>query len=261
MTAHPPVPGPADGSASFIQIDSVSFSFDPAHLALRSVKLSIPRGQFVCLLGPSGCGKTTLLNLIAGFLSPSDGYIFVNGQVIDGPGPDRGMVFQDYSLFPWLTIQGNIEFGPSIAGLPARERRERAAHYLDMVNLGHSADRYPNELSGGMKQRVAIARALAAGPKVLLMDEPFAALDAMTRNHLQGELIRIHELERPTILFVTHNIDEAIRLADRVLVMSPNPGRVVRDVLIDLEKPRVRTSLEFARLYDAFEADIGHAAS
>ncbi|MEZ0213193.1 MAG: ABC transporter ATP-binding protein [Xanthobacteraceae bacterium] len=245
---------------NFIQIDAVSYSFGAAQQALHHVKLSIPKGQFVCLLGPSGCGKTTLLNLVAGFLSPTDGYIFVNGQVIDGPGPDRGMVFQDYSLFPWLTIQRNVEFGPSIAGLPARERRERARHYLDLVNLGHIAERYPSELSGGMKQRVAIARALAAGPQVLLMDEPFAALDAMTRNHLQSELIRIHELERPTILFVTHNIDEAIRLADRVLVMSPNPGRVVRDMTIELEKPRVRTSVDFARLYDSFEADIGHAA-
>jgi NitT/TauT family transport system ATP-binding protein len=242
---------------NFINVDSVSFRFDPAQLALANVKLTIPLGQFVCLLGPSGCGKTTLLNLIAGFLAPTDGYVFVNGKVVDGPGPDRGMVFQDYSLFPWLTVAKNIEFGPNIAGMRASERRERAMHYLDLVNLAHIADRYPTQLSGGMKQRVAIARALAAGPKVLLMDEPFAALDAMTRSRLQTELIKIHELERPTILFVTHNIDEAIRLADRVLVMSPNPGRVVSDVTIDLEKPRARTSVEFARLYDRFEAEIG----
>jgi NitT/TauT family transport system ATP-binding protein len=246
---------------NFIQVDSVSYRFDPKQLALSSVKLNIPLGQFVCLLGPSGCGKTTLLNLIAGFLAPTDGYVFVNGKVVDGPGPDRGMVFQDYSLFPWLTVLKNIEFGPSIAGISASKRRERAMHYLELVNLGHIADRYPTQLSGGMKQRVAIARALAAGPKVLLMDEPFAALDAMTRSKLQAELIRIHELERPTILFVTHNIDEAIRLADRVLVMSPNPGRVVSDVLIEMEKPRARTSVEFARLYDQFETEIGLESS
>jgi NitT/TauT family transport system ATP-binding protein len=245
----------------FIDVDSVSYRFDPQHLALGNVKLIVPLGQFVCLLGPSGCGKTTLLNLIAGFLAPSEGYIFVNGQVVNEPGPDRGMVFQDYSLFPWLTVLQNIEFGPSIAGMKSSERRERAVHYLELVNLGDIAHRYPTQLSGGMKQRVAIARALAAGPKVLLMDEPFAALDAMTRSRLQNELIRIHELERPTIIFVTHNIDEAIRLADRVLVMSPNPGRVVSDVLIDLEKPRARTSLEFARLYDRFEHEIGLESS
>ena len=171
------------------------------------------------------------------------------------------MVFQDYSLFPWLTVLQNIEFGPSIASMKTSERRERAMHYLELVNLSDIANRYPTQLSGGMKQRVAIARALAAGPKVLLMDEPFAALDAMTRSRLQNELIRIHELERPTILFVTHNIDEAIRLADRVLVMSPNPGRVVSDVLIELEKPRARTSLEFAQLYDRFEREIGLESS
>ena len=245
----------------FINVDSVSFRFDAKQLALGNVKLKIPLGQFVCLLGPSGCGKTTLLNLIAGFLTPTDGYVFVNGKVVDGPGPDRGMVFQDYSLFPWLTVLKNIEFGPDIAGMRASARRERAMHYLDLVNLAHIADRYPTELSGGMKQRVAIARALATGPKVLLMDEPFAALDAMTRSKLQLELIRIHELERPTILFVTHNIDEAIRLADRVLVMSPNPGRVVSDVTIDMEKPRARTSVEFSRLYDRFEAEIGLESS
>jgi NitT/TauT family transport system ATP-binding protein len=145
-------------------------------------------------------------------LVPTEGYVFINGKVVDSPGPDRGMVFQDYSLFPWLTVLKNIEFGPGIAGMSASKRRERAMHYLELVNLGHIADRYPTQLSGGMKQRVAIAWALAAGPKVLLMDEPFAALDAMTRSRLQLELIRIHELERPTILFVTHNIDEAIRL-------------------------------------------------
>lgn len=244
-------------SPNFIKVDAVSHHFDAGRVALSKVVLSIPRGQFVCLLGPSGCGKTTLLNLIAGFLKPSTGYIFVNGQVVDGPGPDRGMVFQDYSLFPWFTVRKNIEFGPSVEGVGVIARKERATRYLSLVNLNNIADRYPSQLSGGMKQRVAIARALAADPKVLLMDEPFAALDAMTRSHLQTELIRIHELERPTIIFVTHNIDEAIRLADRVIVMSPNPGRIVSDVPIEWEKPRARTSAEFTRLYDFFESQIG----
>jgi NitT/TauT family transport system ATP-binding protein len=240
-----------------IEIEAVSYSFEQRNVALKNVNLAVPHGQFVCLLGPSGCGKTTLLNLVAGFLRATQGYIFVHGKVVDGPGPDRGMVFQDYSLFPWLTVQKNIEFGPSVAGLNSRERRERAKYYLNLVNLAHIANRYPIELSGGMKQRVAIARALASGPQVLLMDEPFAALDAMTRGHLQAELIRIHERERPTVLFVTHNIDEAITLADRVIVMSPNPGRVVLDELINLEKPRGRTSIEFSQLYDRFEREIG----
>ncbi len=261
MNAHSfPVPSVAS-AADFIEVASVSLRFGAGHLALGNVNLIVPHGQFVCLLGPSGCGKTPLLNLLAGFLKPSHGRVSVGGRPIDGPGPDRGMVFQDYSLFPWLNVLDNIAFGPGIAGLNARARRDKAMHYLRMVHLEHIAGRYPSQLSGGMKQRIAIARALAAGPEVLLMDEPFAALDAMTRSSLQSELIRIHELERPTVLFVTHNIDEAIRLADRVLVMSPNPGRVISDVLLNSEKPRARTSPEFARLYDRFEHEIGCHAS
>jgi NitT/TauT family transport system ATP-binding protein len=240
----------------FIKVDGVTHRFDNQNLALNDVRLDIPHGQFVCLLGPSGCGKTTLLNLIAGFLRPTEGYIFLDGKQIDEPSPDRGMVFQDYSLFPWRTVIQNVEFGLEVEGMSKKERRARAEYYLDLVKLEHVASRYPAQLSGGMKQRVAIARALAPGPKVLLMDEPFAALDAMTRGHLQDELIRIHELERCTTLFVTHNIDEAIRLADRVLIMSPNPGRVVADVAVSMPKPRARTSPEFAELYDLFERQI-----
>jgi NitT/TauT family transport system ATP-binding protein len=251
----------APAAPNFIRVDAITQRFDAGQVALDNVQLSIPRGQFVCLLGPSGCGKTTLLNLIAGFLKPTEGHIFVDGRVVDSPGPDRGMVFQDYSLFPWLTVLGNVEFGMDVAGVDATERKERGMHYLDLMQLAHIAQRYPSQLSGGMKQRVAIARALAAGPKVLLMDEPFAALDAMTRSRLQLELIRIHELERRTTLFVTHNIDEAIRLADRVLVMSPNPGRVASDVLITSDRPRARTSIEFAELYDRFEQEIGMPAA
>jgi NitT/TauT family transport system ATP-binding protein len=244
------------GSRTFIKVDGVTHRFDNQSVALNDVRLDIPHGQFLCLLGPSGCGKTTLLNLIAGFLRPTEGYIFLDGKVIEEPSPDRGMVFQDYSLFPWRTVSQNVEFGLEVGGMLRKARRARAEYYLNLVKLGHVASRYPAQLSGGMKQRVAIARALAPGPKVLLMDEPFAALDALTRGHLQDELIRIHELERCTTLFVTHNIDEAIRLADRVLIMSPNPGRVVADVAINLPKPRARTSLEFAKLYDQFEREI-----
>jgi NitT/TauT family transport system ATP-binding protein len=242
----------------FIRIESVNHRFEGADLALSGVELSIPSGQFVCLLGPSGCGKTTLLNLVAGFLLPSEGYVFLDNKVIDGPGPDRGMVFQDYSLFPWRTVLKNVEFGLEIAGQSRAERRRQALKYLRLVKLDHIASRYPSQLSGGMKQRVAIARALASGPKVLLMDEPFAALDAMTRNLLQDELLRIHELEECTTLFVTHNIDEAIRLADRVIVMSPNPGRISADIALTSPRPRARTSPEFAVLYDRLERLIGH---
>jgi NitT/TauT family transport system ATP-binding protein len=245
----------------FIRIESVNHRFEGADLALSGVDVSIPSGQFVCLLGPSGCGKTTLLNLVAGFLLPSEGYIFLDNKVIDGPGPDRGMVFQDYSLFPWRTVLKNVEFSLEIAGQSRGERRLRALRYLELVKLDHIASRYPSQLSGGMKQRVAIARALASGPKVLLMDEPFAALDAMTRNLLQDELLRIHELEKCTTLFVTHNIDEAIRLADRVIVMSPNPGRISADIPLNSTRPRARTSAEFALLYDRLERLIGHHPS
>jgi NitT/TauT family transport system ATP-binding protein len=246
---------------NFIRIESVNHRFEGADLALSGVDLSISAGQFVCLLGPSGCGKTTLLNLVAGFLLPSEGYVFLDNKVIDGPGPDRGMVFQDYSLFPWRTVLKNVEFSLEIAGEGRKERRQRALKYLKLVKLDHIASRYPSQLSGGMKQRVAIARALASGPKVLLMDEPFAALDAMTRNMLQDELLRIHELEKCTTLFVTHNIDEAIRLADRVIVMSPNPGRISADISLNSPRPRARTSPEFAVLYDHLERLIGHQPS
>jgi NitT/TauT family transport system ATP-binding protein len=241
---------------AFIKIDAVTHRFDDGNVALGDVRLEIPHGQFVCLLGPSGCGKTTLLNLVAGFLTPSEGGVFLDGKYVDAPGPDRGMVFQDYSLFPWRTVQKNVEFGLEVAKMNKHDRKATAKRYLDLVNLGHVASRFPTQLSGGMKQRVAIARALAPGPRVLLMDEPFAALDAMTRNLLQNELIRIHELEKCTTLFVTHNIDEAIRLADRVLIMSANPGRVADDVTLESPKPRSRTSSEFARLYDQFERQI-----
>jgi NitT/TauT family transport system ATP-binding protein len=246
---------------NFIRIEAVNHRFDGGDLALSGVDLSISSGQFVCLLGPSGCGKTTLLNLVAGFLLPSEGYVFLDDKVIDGPGPDRGMVFQDYSLFPWRTVLRNVEFSLEIAGQGKAERRQQALKYLKLVKLDHFASRYPSQLSGGMKQRVAIARALASGPKVLLMDEPFAALDAMTRNLLQDELLRIHELEKCTTLFVTHNIDEAIRLADRVIVMSPNPGRISADIALKSPRPRARTSAEFAILYDRLERLIGHGPS
>ncbi|MBP2229209.1 NitT/TauT family transport system ATP-binding protein [Azospirillum agricola] len=225
--------------------------------ALSGVSLTIGADEFVCLLGPSGCGKTTLLNLIAGFLAPSEGEIRVGGVVVGGPSPERGVVFQDYSLFPWLTARGNVAFGPRMAGRPARERRRLAEECLALVGLEGAGDRYPFELSGGMKQRVAIAHALATEPALLLMDEPFAALDAMTRGALQAQILAIRAREARTILFVTHNIAEAIALGTRILVMSPNPGRIAEDIPVDLPYPRRRTAPAFNALYERLTQAIG----
>ena len=195
-------------------------------VALDDVSLEVKPGRFVVLVGPSGCGKSTLLDLLGGLTTPTSGRIQLDGRPITGPGRDRGIVFQQYALFPWRTAAQNVEFGLDIAGLKARQRHEIAEHFLDLVGLSGFADRYPHELSGGMKQRVAIARSLAYDPEVLLMDEPFAALDAQTRETLQGELLRIWRATGKTIVFITHGIDEAVVLGQRVAVMTSRPGRI-----------------------------------
>jgi NitT/TauT family transport system ATP-binding protein len=195
-------------------------------VALESVTLDVRPGEFLTLVGPSGCGKSTLLDLLGGLAVPTDGTILLDGRPIGGPGRDRGIVFQQYALFPWRTAVQNIEFGLEVAGVAAKERRDKALHYLDLVNLAAFANRYPQELSGGMKQRVAIARSLAYEPQVLLMDEPFAALDAQTRETLQAELLHIWRSTGKTIVFITHGIDEAIVLGQRVAVMTARPGRI-----------------------------------
>jgi NitT/TauT family transport system ATP-binding protein len=194
--------------------------------ALEDITLDVRLGEFLALVGPSGCGKSTLLDLLGGLTTPTSGRILLDGRPIEGPARDRGIVFQQYALFPWRTAAQNVEFGLDIAGLKARQRREIARHYLDLVGLTAFADRYPHELSGGMKQRVAIARSLAYDPEVLLMDEPFAALDAQTRETLQGELLRIWRATGKTIIFITHGIDEAVVLGQRVAVMTSRPGRI-----------------------------------
>ncbi|NUU39823.1 ABC transporter ATP-binding protein [Tardiphaga robiniae] len=226
-------------------------------VALDRVSLTIQPGEFVCVLGPSGCGKTTLLNILAGFVQPSHGEVLINDYAIAGPSPERGVVFQDYSLFPWLTAKANVGFGLRMAGRPAAERDAVASDLLRQVGLPEAGDKYPFELSGGMKQRIAIARALATRPALLLMDEPFAALDAMTRASLQTRLIDLQQRSAQTILFVTHNIAEALVLGTRLIVMSPNPGRVVEDIAVDLERPRRRTSPAFNELYDHVARAIG----
>ncbi|MDR1873027.1 MAG: ABC transporter ATP-binding protein [Deltaproteobacteria bacterium] len=216
-------------------------------IVLKDVNLDVYAGEFLTLVGPSGCGKSTMLDLLAGLIPNSGGEIRIDGRTITGPAMDRGFVMQAYALFPWLTVQSNVEFGLTIKKVPKAKRKAISAHYLEMVGLTQFANRYPHELSGGMKQRVAIARALAFDPEVLLMDEPFAALDAQTRETLQDELLELWEKTGKTIVFVTHSIDEAVYLADRIAVMGTNPGRISEIVNIKLSRPRKgsRGSAEF----------------
>jgi NitT/TauT family transport system ATP-binding protein len=235
----PAVPEPARRGR--IQIDNVSVVFgrgESSHLAVDRARLDIPAGEFVCLLGPSGCGKSTLLNSIAGYYEPASGRITIDGERVKGPGPDRGMVFQQYSLFPWKTVRQNIEFGPRMAKKTRAEIDEIVKRQLDIVGLPAHADKYPAMLSGGMQQRVGIARALANAPSVLLMDEPFGALDAQTRTLMQENLLGIWSEVGSTVVFVTHDIDEAVFLANRVVVMSAAPGRIIADIAIHLPRPR-----------------------
>ncbi|WP_198370459.1 ABC transporter ATP-binding protein [Roseomonas rosulenta] len=213
--------------------------------ALRDASLVVTKGEFVCLIGASGCGKSTLLRIVAGFEPPSSGQALMWDKPVGGPAPDRGMVFQDYGLFPWLTVRQNIGFGPSSRGLPRAEVRDTVERFVSMVGLSRFADAYPHQLSGGMKQRVAIARVLANDAEVVLMDEPFGALDAMTRERLQDELLDIWQRTKLTVLFVTHSIEEAIFLADRVVVMEPGPGRIASEHMITLPRPRDVASPEF----------------
>jgi len=209
--------------------------------AIRDISLTVDAGDFVSVVGPSGCGKTTMLNTIAGFLAPTAGRIRVDGRAVSGPGPDRGVVFQSFALFPWRTVLDNVAFGPKMRGVPKAKRHEIAREYLALAGLSHAADRYPNELSGGMQQRVGVVRALANEPDVLLMDEPFAAVDAQTRMTLQEELTRIWGERRPTVLFITHDVNEAVFLANRVVVLSH--GSVLDDIAIDLPRPRAWDAL------------------
>ena len=213
--------------------------------ALRDANLVVQKGEFVCLIGASGCGKSTLLRIVAGFEPPTSGEALMWDKPISGPAPDRGMVFQDYGLFPWLSVRQNIGFGPASRGLPKAELRTLVDRFVDMVGLTRFADAYPHQLSGGMKQRVAIARVLANDAEMVLMDEPFGALDAMTRERLQDELLDIWQRTKLTVLFVTHSIEEAIFLADRVVVMEPGPGRIASEHRIELPRPRDVSSPEF----------------
>jgi len=234
-----------------IVIDRVNKVFDSdgrQMVALKDINLSIPRGQFVCLLGPSGCGKSTLLNAIAGFAPPTSGTVVADGARVEGPGPARGMVFQEYALFPWMTVEQNVGFGLEIKGMARPRIAERVAQLLRLLSLEDFARRYPKDLSGGMRQRVAIARVLALDSPIMLMDEPFGALDALTRRNLQDELLRIWAELKKTVIFVTHSIEEAIYLADRIVVMTYRPGTVKRDLLVPLPRMRDPSAPEFNAL-------------
>jgi NitT/TauT family transport system ATP-binding protein len=231
-----------------IRLEGVSKSYTAGALALDEVSLELAENSFTCLLGPSGCGKSTLLNMIAGFIEPTTGRVLVGGSEVKGAGADRGVVFQEYALFPWRTAAENVEFGPMIRRLSRAERSATASRYLTLVGLAGHEEKYPSELSGGMKQRVAIARALANHPSVLLMDEPFGALDAQTREVMQEELLRIWQHDKKTVVFVTHSISESIFLADRIVVMATRPGTIKEIVDVPLAHPRERSSPEFVGL-------------
>ena len=224
---------------------------------LNDINLDVTEGEFVCLLGPSGCGKSTLLSTMAGFLSPSSGAIKIDGQVVQGPDPRRIFVFQERGVFPWLTVEGNIAFG--LFKLDRSERQQRVAHYIKMVGLEGFEKAYPAALSGGMKQRLEVARALAVNPDMLFLDEPFGALDSITRLIMRAELLRIWQAERKTIIFVTHDIDEAVQLADRVVVLSARPATIQQIVNIDIPHPRDISSARYLELRDGIFKQIGLA--
>ncbi|MDB5567134.1 MAG: transporter ATP-binding protein [Tardiphaga sp.] len=247
-------------ASAMIHIDRVSQRFQTSgrqsHLALSDISLTIDDGAFVSILGPSGCGKSTLLYIVGGFVSPSDGVARVKGKAITGPGPDRGPVFQEFALFPWKNVLGNVMYGLRQQGVKHSEAEAKSRKLLEMVGLKGYENFYPKELSGGMKQRVAIARTLAYNPAVLLMDEPFGALDAHTRTRLQNDLLNIWERDRKTVLFVTHSVEEAVFLSDKVVVMTRSPGRIKVVVDIDLPRPRKRAELLLDARYQKYVVDI-----
>jgi len=250
----------AVGALSMIEIERLSKTFATTrsrpHLALADISLSVAAGAFVSILGPSGCGKSTLLYIVGGFVVPTSGSITVKGTAVTGPGPDRGPVFQEFALFPWKTVLGNVMYGLRQQGVARREAEARARALIETVHLKGYESFYPKELSGGMKQRVAIARTLAYAPSILLMDEPFGALDAHTRTGLQNELLEIWERDRKTVLFVTHSVEEAVFLSDRVVVLTRSPGRVKATIDIDLPRPRRRAELLIDRRYQTYLVDI-----
>ncbi|WP_073309623.1 ABC transporter ATP-binding protein [Halobaculum gomorrense] len=253
-----------DGSratpARRVAVDGVSKTYagddGPVH-ALADVSFDVTDGEFVCIVGPSGCGKTTLFRIIAGLEEATDGEVSLSGDPVDGPSRDLGIVFQEYHLFPWRTVRGNVGFGLEQTDMDESERADRVDELIDLVGLDGFTNSYPPQLSGGMKQRVALARALAVDPELLLMDEPFGAVDAQTRAMLHEELLEVWEATRKTVLFVTHDVEEAVTLADRVVVMAADPGRVREVVDVGLDRPRERTDPGFAEYVERIRGLIG----
>ena len=255
-TAQMPVQKPK------LHVDHLSLAYErdgKSIAVLDQVQFEVGAGEFICIVGPSGCGKSTLLNTMAGFLKPTSGRVAIDGEPVDGPDPRRILVFQQNAAFPWLTVEENIGFG--LHKLPRAERDRRVSHYIDLVRLRDFEKAYPSDLSGGMNQRLQVARALALNPDVLYLDEPFGALDSITRLIMRGELLRIWEAERNTIVFVTHDIDEAVQLADRVVVLSSRPARVEHITTIDVPHPRNISSSRYLELRDAILEQIGLAHS
>jgi NitT/TauT family transport system ATP-binding protein len=250
----------AKPAGAMIEIDHVSQVFQTSsrqdHLALSDISLTVDDGAFVSVLGPSGCGKSTLLYIVGGFVSPTRGTVRMKGKPVIGPGPDRGPVFQEFALFPWKSVLGNVMYGPRQQGAKLAEAEAQSRALIEMVGLKGFEEFYPKELSGGMKQRVALARTLAYHPEVLLMDEPFGALDAHTRTRLQNDLLNIWERDRKTVLFVTHSVDEAVFLSDKVVMMTRSPGRIKQVVNIDLPRPRRRTELLLEPRYQKYVVEI-----
>jgi NitT/TauT family transport system ATP-binding protein len=244
--------------ASSVLLQEVSVSYGTQQ-AVCNLSLEICGGDFACLLGRSGCGKTTLLNVIAGFRAPSSGSVLVDGVAVHGPGADRGVIFQEYALFPWFTVEQNVQYGPRLRGATKSELQKITDHFLGLVQLEGKKHQYPNQLSGGQRQRVAIARALANRPKILLMDEPFGALDAMTREALQEELLRIWETDRRTCIFVTHSIGEAAFLGDTIVIMKSHPGRIHTVLENIVPRPRQRTSDAYFAMYRKIDAALRDA--
>jgi len=250
-----------------ITVDRVHKSFPlggETFTALGDVSLELADNEFVTIVGPSGCGKTTLMNILAGLETPTSGQALLDGKPVTGPGPERGVIFQQYALFPWLTVRKNVEFGLKTKGVPRDERRRIAEHFIDLVGLSQFADALPKTLSGGMKQRVAIARAYAVNPTILLMDEPFGAVDALTRVRLQDQLLATWSQEKRTVVFITHDVDEAVFLANRVIVMAARPGRIVEVIDVDLPYPRndeLRLSPAFTALRNRVWNAVYHQES
>jgi NitT/TauT family transport system ATP-binding protein len=262
MTTNTTAPGAGQPAKISVQDVTKTFALGrETFTALDRVSLDIADNEFVTVVGPSGCGKSTLMNILAGLETPTEGHALVDGAPVSGPGPERGVIFQQYALFPWLTVRKNVEFGLKTARVPRAERRERAEHFIRMVGLEQFADALPKMLSGGMRQRCAIARAYAVNPSILLMDEPFGALDALTRVRLQEQLLDTWSKEQRTVMFITHDVDEAVFLANRVIVMAARPGRIYDVIDVDLPYPRseeFRLSPEFAALRNRVWHSVYH---